>query len=166
MLHLTTHECWKNHDGSSSAMEPHACLDMTIDLFRNKYCQLARICCDDDASTRSLLRWSNADYMKNTGTTEPPKIPISKGPNKGRLQPRSDKGKLPAEIPEPKFVADPNHRVKVLKGELYSLAMAKKETKKTMTKNDASRLGKNYSYFVRSYVPSMRPNMKTKPKQY
>jgi hypothetical protein len=61
------HDCRANHGGSSSAMEPVACLDMVVDLFDAKHCIVNRICCDDDASTRSLLRWSNADYMTNTG---------------------------------------------------------------------------------------------------
>jgi hypothetical protein len=72
---------------------------------------LKNICADDDASTRALLRWSNADFMKNNNTTEPPKVAVTQGPNKGvKMQPRPDKGKLPGDIPEPAFVADPNHR--------------------------------------------------------
>jgi hypothetical protein len=65
------------------------------------------------------------------------------------MQPHPEKGKLPGDIPEPIFVANPNHRCKVLKGELIALAAAKKNDK-TMTRLDATRLGKNYSYFIRS----------------
>jgi hypothetical protein len=63
------HDCRANHGGSLSAMEPVACLEMVVDLFNTKHCIINRICCDDDASTRSLLRWSNADYMINNNTT-------------------------------------------------------------------------------------------------
>jgi hypothetical protein len=118
---IPPHDCTKNHVGSSSSMEPKGCLEMTISLFNNCRCIVASICIDDDASTRSVMRWSNADFMKNNNTTEVPTIAKSKGKNKGEQQKRPNFGKLPGNIPEPVFVADPNHRVKVLTGELYNL---------------------------------------------
>jgi hypothetical protein len=78
---VPVHDCMKNHEGSSGAMEPIACLDLTVIMFRNKYCKIALICADDDASTRSLLKWSNEDYMKNHNTNVPPKVKITKGKN-------------------------------------------------------------------------------------
>jgi len=51
------------------------------------------------------------------------KLPLVKkkvGKNKGELQERPDKGKLPQQTPEPFFVADPNHRRKQLTGELIA----------------------------------------------
>jgi hypothetical protein len=143
------HNCRKNHNGSSSSME--ACLLMVVDLYNNANCIVFRICADDDASTRSLLRWSNADYMRNNGTTEVPKVFVTKGPNKGvKQQPRPDRGRLPGHIPEPLFVADPNHRRKVFTGELLTLKMSKVATRFTMTKMDCTRLGKNFGYMVRT----------------
>jgi hypothetical protein len=109
-LPMADHDCLKNHDGSSGSMEPISCLEMVTFLYDNKFCKVARICCDDDASTRSLLKWSNADHMKNNNSTERPMAPITKGKNKGKMHERPDKGKLRADIPEPLFVADPNHR--------------------------------------------------------
>ena len=53
-------------------------------------------------------------------------------------------------MPEPTFVADPNHRRKVLTGELITLADAKVAMKETMTKMDSSRIGKNFAYMIRS----------------
>lgn len=145
------HECWKNHEGSSSSMEPQSCLEMVIDLHNNKRVITELICADDDASTRSLLRWSNADYKINNNTAEAPKILVSKGPNKGiKHVVRPDKGKLPGNIPEPRFVADPNHRRKGLTGECYKLYSQSKKLRMTMTKMDCQRLGRNYGYFVRS----------------
>jgi hypothetical protein len=149
------HDCTKNHIGSSSSMEPIACLEMVQAVYDKWHCVIDSICCNDDASTRSLLRWSNEDHMANNNTTIVPKIPITKGKNKGKLQDRPDRGKLPAHIPEPKFVADPNHRRKVLTGELYALATAKVSKKKTMTRMDSSRLGKNFGYMIRS-LPNMQ----------
>ena len=88
--------------------------------------------------------------MKKTGSDKPPQVPITKGPNKGKLHDRPDNGKLPVDIDEPECVADPNHRRKVLTGELYALANSKKAERKTMTKMDVKRLGRNFSYFIRT----------------
>jgi hypothetical protein len=144
------HPCPKNHEGSSAAMEPLACLEMVISLY-DKYCVTCKfICIDDDASTRAMLSWSNADYMINNNTTEVPLVPKTKGINKGKLQRRKDKGRLPGHIPEPTFVADPNHRRKVLTGELIELANSKVAVKCTMTKMDAVRIGKGYGYMIRT----------------
>jgi hypothetical protein len=108
------------------------------------------ICADDDASTRSLLRWSNASHMTSNNTDQVPMVPITRGPNIGKLQARPDKGSLPGHIPEPQFVADPNHRRKVLTGELYQLSLAKVSDKHTMTRMDAARIGKGFGYMIRS----------------
>jgi hypothetical protein len=92
--------------------------------------------------------------MANNNTTTIPKVPISKGKNSGKLQDRPDRGRLPGHVPEPAFVADPNHRRKKLTGELYLLATAKVSEKKTMTRMDSSRIGKNFGYMVRA-LPNM-----------
>jgi hypothetical protein len=147
---IPIHYCPKIHEGTSSSMEPQACLEMVIDMFDNRQIIVKDICLDDDASTRSLLRWSNADWMKNNNTTKVPTVAITKGPNKGKEQRRPDKGKLPGHIPEPSFLADPNHRRKVWTGELHQLAAAAVNKKFTMTKMDATRLGKNFGYMIRT----------------
>jgi hypothetical protein len=60
--------------------------------------------------------------MRNTGTITVPKVPITKGKNKGiKMVYRPDRGRLPANISEPLFVADPNHRKKAFTGDLYKL---------------------------------------------
>lgn len=76
---IPEHRCPKNHDGTSSAMEPIACLEMVIELFDRRQVIVHEICLDDDASTRALLRWSNPDWMKNNNTTVVPTVPITKG---------------------------------------------------------------------------------------
>jgi hypothetical protein len=153
-LDIPEHDCVKNHTGSSSSMEPQGCLEMVELLYLKWNCVVKKICCDDDASTRSLVRWSNADHMKNNNTTQVPKVPISKGKNKGKLQDRPDKGRLNGLVPEPLFVADPNHRRKVLTGELVQLADEVVAKKETMTKMDSTRIGKNFGYFIRA-LPRM-----------
>ena len=51
---------------------------------------------------------------------------------------------------EPTWAADPNHRKKLLTGELHGFADKVVAEKLTMTKMDALRIGKNYGYFIRS----------------
>jgi hypothetical protein len=77
-------------------------------------------------------------------------VPKMKGVYKGELQPRPNNGKLPANVPEPKFVADPNHQHKGLNGELIKLDMSRKEIKFTMTRMDSTRIAKNFGYMARS----------------
>jgi hypothetical protein len=60
---IPEHRCPKNHDGTLSAMEPIACLDMVVELFERQQVIVQDICLDDDASTRALLRWNNRDWM-------------------------------------------------------------------------------------------------------
>jgi hypothetical protein len=48
------HHCPKNHEGTSSAMEPIACLEMVIELFDCHQVIVKDICLDDDASTRAM----------------------------------------------------------------------------------------------------------------
>jgi hypothetical protein len=150
LLEVPPHNCTKNHVGSSSSMEPLGCLDMVVDLFDNKHCIIKRVCCDDDASTRSLMRWFNADYMKNNNTTVRPTIAKTRGDNAGEMKPRPDVGKLPGHIPEPAFVADPNHRKKVLTGDLYKLNKKPVSQKFGMTTMDITRLGTGFGYMIRS----------------
>jgi hypothetical protein len=144
------HVCWKNHDGTSGSMESSACLEAVVELFQKKNAIVNLLCCDDDSSIRADCQWSNQDFMKNNNTTVIPLVPISKGINKGKLIRRKDNGKLPADVPEPKFVCDPNHRRKGLTGELIKLDMSRREIKLTMTRMDSTRIGKNFGYMART----------------
>jgi hypothetical protein len=143
------HECTKNHDGTSGSMEPLSCLDMAIGLYEDKQVILSQICIDDDASTRALLKWSNADYMKNTNTTVVPMVAKTKGKNAGDMKKRDDRGKLPGMIPEPFFLADPNHRRKVFTGDLHKLLAAPVKERAGLTRMDVTRLGKNFGYMIK-----------------
>jgi hypothetical protein len=78
-----------------------------------------------------------------------PKVAKKHGINKGDLQDRPDKGKLPRNVPEPLFVADPNHRRKGLTGELIKLDKSRVQLKLTMTRMDSTRIGKNFGYMAR-----------------
>jgi hypothetical protein len=144
------HVCWKNHDGSSGSMEPKECLELVTEAFDKHKVVIARLCCDDDASIRADCQWSNEVYLRNNNTLILPKVPISKGKNKGQLQDRPDKGILPGHIPEPLFVCDPNHRRKGLTGELIKVDMSKVDERLTMTRMDSTRIGKNFGYMART----------------
>lgn len=147
---IEKHDCCKNHTGSSAAMEAQSCLDQYVYLFDTKHVIIDTICLDDDASTRAILKWSNEDHMLNNNVTTPPLVPKTKGKNKGELQVRPDRGLLPRHVPEPSFVADPNHRRKVLTGDLIKLKNQKVEQRHTMTRMDCTRIGKNFGYMLRS----------------
>ena len=149
-LPMPPHKCWKNHDGSSGSMESAACLELVVSLFHEKKCVVARLCCDDYSSIRADCQWSNANYMLNNNTQVLPMVPKGKGINKGKLHVRPDKGKLPADVPEPLFVADPNHRRKGLTGELIKLDTSKADLKATMTRMDSTPIGKNFGYMART----------------
>jgi hypothetical protein len=150
-LEVPVHQCWHNHVGSSGrSMESSGAIQCLINSFETYKVVIKRLCCDDDSSIHADCQWSNADYLNNNGTMILPQIRISKGPNKGKLQVRPDKGKLPAHVPEPLFVADPNHRRKGLTGELIKLDTSKAEKKITMTRMDSTRIGKNFGYMART----------------
>ena len=108
------------------------------------------ICIDDDSSTRTALKWSNADHMRNHNTTDTPKVQVKKKDGSVEWKDRPDKGQLDGHVPEPNTTADPNHRRKILTGDLLLLATAKGDAKLTMTKMDVTRLGKNYGYMIQS----------------
>jgi hypothetical protein len=149
-MEVPDHRCWKNHDGSSGSMESSGAVQVLVDAFEQRKVVIKRLCCDDDSSIRADCQWSNADYLKNYNLDEVPKIAITKGKNKGKLQDRPDKGKLPPHVPEPLFVADPNHRRKGLTGELIKLDTSKADEKFTMTRMDSTRIGKNFGYMART----------------
>ena len=140
--------CWKNHEGSSGSMEPAACLKLLTELYDDSKVITKTLCCDDDSSIRADCQWNNATFELVYGR-KPDKVRITKGKNIGKMQDRPDKGKLPARVPEPKFVSDPNHRRKGLTGECIKLDLKTKSTNLTMTRNDSVRIGKNFACVAR-----------------
>jgi hypothetical protein len=146
---IIPHECYKNHEHSSGCMESAAILEIPVDCFDKYQVVVEMLCCDDDSSIRADRQWSNQDYMVNNNNTELPMIPKKVGKNKGLLHPRPNKGKLPGHVPEPKFVADPNHRRKGLTGELIKMDTSNVQARMTMTRMDSTRIGKNFGYMAR-----------------
>jgi len=149
------HECVTNFDGSSGSMEPEAMLEMYKTLHDNYQTIIGTIVTDDDSSIKAKLKWSNEDHMKNNNTTDTPKITN----RVGNVVPRPDKGGIPSHMPEPGFLADPNHRRKTLANELYNLEKLGKQADKknpnkkwnlTMTKMDVLRISKNFAFMAKT----------------
>jgi hypothetical protein len=143
--------CWKSHNGTSGSMESAGCLELVVAIYEKQHAIVRKLCCDDDSSIRADCQWINADYLVNNNINVLPMVPKKVGTNKGKLQPRPDKGKLPAHVPEPLFVADLNHQRKGLTGELIKLDKSRLEVKLTMTRRmDSTRIGKNFAYMART----------------
>ena len=140
------HNCQINHTGSSGSMEPISILEMVKSLHSKKFVNVTKIVTDDDSSIKAKLKWSNHDHMANTGATTAPKI-INRN---GREVYRPNHGELPAHLVEPTFLADPNHRKKTLKGELYRQLKKKKDDRCGLTKVDVLRITTNFAYMCRS----------------
>jgi hypothetical protein len=154
---VPAHNCMKNFEGKSGAMEPVAAAEMLILLHEKFHINFDIICMDDDASTRRALRWNNADWLANhPNETKLPQVLIKTGKNAGKYKDQPDTGKLQRYIKEPSIRSDPNHRRKQLTGELYDLLSKGVQEKQTMTKMDVKRLGKNFGYMARS-LPKLQP---------
>ena len=132
-----------------------ACADMVTLLHDKYHVNIELICMDDDSSTRQAVRWNNANFLRNNDTDTLPQVPITVGKNKGKLQNRPDKGRLPGHIPEPRCMSNPNHRQKQLTGELLQLLMKQVKEILTMMKMDVKRIGKNFGYLARS-LPKLK----------
>jgi len=147
------HECVVNHTGSSGSMEAKAVLDMHVQLFEESQVIVETFVTDDDSTIKAKLKWSNADHMLNHNTQIKPTIINSKGNEVDR----PDHGEVPRQMPEPKFLADPSHRKKTLKGELHRLEKKTVAMKKTITKCDCVRISTNFAYMTRT-LPGAPPS--------
>lgn len=145
-IDVPEHDCRRNWYGSSGAMEPHGCLQMSVRLYNNNKVITSTIVTDDDSSIKSKLKWSNKDHMANNGLTDPPTTINSNG----NEVVRPDHGELPGHMPEPVFKADPNHRKKTWKKSLYQLLYSAKKVNMTITHMDVLRLGTNFAYMIRT----------------
>ena len=140
------HTCTINHVGSSGSMEALAIKDMVVELYDTKRVITKDLITDDDSSIKAKVKWSNEDYMLNNNTNDRPKI-INRNGNEVL---RPNHGALPRHIPEPGFLADPNHRKKTLKGQLYRHYKKRKADRDGLTKVDIMRVSTNFAYCVRT----------------
>jgi hypothetical protein len=112
------HECRSNFVGDhSGAMEPEGLVRLVIELLDEQKVLIGLIFADDDSTTQTQMKWSNADWMTMNKTAEPPRVAIAGG--KTRIRP--DTGRLPLHCPEPTFAGDPSHRTKTVGGTVRSV---------------------------------------------
>ena len=137
------HDCLINFDqnSSSGSMEPQALVNLSHELLDNYYCLLNTIVADDDSSVRAQMKWSNADWMIENETNQPPKIfnETTKTYSK-----RPDHGKLRYPYPEPAFLGDPSHRTKLVGKKCFELEAKRKEISKGLNKVDCLTIKKNF----------------------
>ena len=82
-------------------MEPSALLKMVEDAFYNNFCIIDVIVSDNDSTMQYVLNHTSIGV-------------------RGQVLKISQR-KLDEEIPEPSFIADPSHRVKVVAKHIFSI---------------------------------------------
>ena len=114
-----SHNCMINWEGGSGAMEAGTALDMTVEVYNSMEGRvfIETIVSDDDSTMRS------------------------------HLQHESNGGKLVETIPQPEFLADPSHRIKVMATPIFGLV---KDTKNPheCKKIDAMRIKKYIGCYI------------------
>ena len=123
------HECPKNFEGSSKSMEASAILNMVEDAFYNRFLIIHVTVSDDDSTIQAVL--------KNP----------SKG-SRGQVL-KSSKEKLHEDIPEPSFLADSSHRVKVVAKHIFSIVKESRDLQCGCTKVDALRIKKYWGVHIK-----------------
>ena len=110
-------------------MEASAILNMVEDAFYNRFFINHVTFSDDDSTIQAVL--------KNP----------SKG-SRGQVL-KSPKGNFDSEIPEPSFLADPSHRVKVVEKHIFSIVNKSRDLRCRCTKVDALRIKKYWGYMIK-----------------
>jgi hypothetical protein len=142
---LVEHECHANFEGSSGAMESAALVKLAHGLLDEMNVLFGTVVADDDSSMRAQMKWSNADWMLNNKTTEPPRVATKSG----KLTVRPDCGQLRKDYPEPKWLNDPSHRGKTLSGELRAFEKQPLAVSQGVNKIDCMKLQKNFRYMIK-----------------
>ena len=115
------HSCTINHEGSSGSMEAKLALELTkkLHIAKNERAYLKHMVSDDDSTMRSLLQH-----------------PCN-----------HNKGLLPLTIPQPVFLADPSHRIKVMSKPFFKMVTTTKDPSKCKM-IDALRIKKYLGCFI------------------
>ena len=124
------HECPKNFEGSSKSMEASAILKMVEDAFYNRFFIIDIILSNDDSTIQAVLNHT------------------SKGA-RGQVL-KSSKGKLDEEIPEPSFLADPFHHMKVVAKQIFSIVNKSRAQQRGCTNADSLRVNKYWGYIIKN----------------
>jgi hypothetical protein len=117
------HRCPKNYaDKSSKSMEADAAIEMCLELCKRFH---FRVYIDKFVSDDDATTRKNLNTQNNTD--------------------------LPEKFKTPEFLADLNHRVKVIAKPLFGLAAISKSLS-TCSKRDALRIKRNFSWYLKSGV--------------
>ena len=111
-------------------MEASEVLKMVEDAFYNCFFIIGVMVSNDDSTMQAVLK-------------KP-----SKGARGKDL--KSSKGKLHEDIPEPSFLADPSHRVKVVAKYIFSIVNESRSQRCGCTKADALRIKKYLGYMIKN----------------
>ena len=110
-------------------MEAYAIMKMVEDALYNRFFIINVIVRDDDSTMRDVLKHP------------------SKGAQGQVL--KTSKGKIDEEIPEPSFLADPSHSVKVVAKHIFSIVNKSRPKRCWCTKADSLRLKKDWGYMIK-----------------
>ena len=110
-------------------MEASEILKMVEDTFYNRFFIIDVIVRNNDSTMRAVI----------------------KHPYKGARGQvlKSSKGKFDAEIPEPSFLTDPHHRVKVVTKHIFSIVNENRDLRFGCTKADALWIKKYWGYMIK-----------------
>ena len=111
-------------------MEASAILKMVEDAFYNFFFIIDVIVSDNDSTMLAVLKHP---YKGSRGQVL-----------------KSLKGKLHTEIPEPSFLADPSHCVKVVAKHIFSIVNESRDLQCGCTKVDALRIKKDWGYMIKN----------------
>ena len=118
------HEFPKNLEGRSKSMEASAILKMVENAFYNQFSIVYFIVSNDKSTMRAVLEYPSIGFRSQFL--------------------KKSKGKLDEEIPEPSFLADPSHRVKVVAKYIFSIHNKSRDQRCGYTKSDALRIKKDW----------------------
>ena len=102
---------------------------MVEDAYYNRFFIIDVIVSDDDSTMRSVLKH--------------PSIGI-----RGQVL-KTSKGKLDVQIPEPFFLADPSHHIKVVAKHIFYIVNDSKVQRCGYTRADSFRLKKDWGYMIK-----------------
>ena len=106
-----------------------AIFKMVEDAFYNRFFIVDGIVSDNDSAMRAVLNHPLICV----------RVQVMKTP----------KGKLDEKIPEPSFLADPSHCVKVVAKHIFSIVNESRAQRRGWTKADALRINKEWGYMIK-----------------
>ena len=137
------HDCPRNFDGTSKAMEAEAALRLCIRAKERKY-TVGIIVSDNDSTMRAVLKHSYKELEK----AHPQTYIYPRNPKTGAKL--ADKGELPLDILPPTFYADPTHQTKIVAKRFFELK-TKGQKASSIHSADCYKMKKYFGYFLKQH---------------